>query len=514
MKTGKVARTVGIMVAAVLASKLLGMLRDVLVAGSYGTSAEAIAYETASRLPILLFDLVIGGVVTASFIPIFNELMTKEGRESAFAYANRYVNLLFVFTLGLSVLGIVFSSPLVSLLAPDLAPETHVLAVSLNRIMFPMILLMALAYAMVGILQSLGEFNLPAMMSLVSNLIMVLYLLLLNDRFGITGLAVAMLLGWAAQAVMQMPRAGQLGYRWRPTTLALTPPIRRSLKLALPILVSTWMQPVCTLINTRFASSVAEGRAITAIGYANRLYVILVGVFSFVATNLLFPYLSRASAEGNRAEAERMTGLSLRLLGLIILPLAAGVAVLSEPIVGLIFERGAFSPDDTAMTAAALRCFALGMPFMAANEVYTKLLFSRQQPKPAMVTAIVSMMVNFAVVSMLAPRLGVSGIALASAAAIAVNALCNHLWLSRGGTHLFGGGDWLDFAKIAAASLGMGGVVRLIYPRLPLGRTAAVLIAAVIGVLLYAAAVLLLREREVWGLFRRVLTGRKGDEND
>lgn len=227
MKQGaRMARTAVFMVVAVLASKILGMLRDVLVAGAYGTSGEAVAYETASRLPLLLFDLVIGGVVTASFVPVFNELLVREGKTSAFEYANRYINLLFVLTAGLSLLGCIFSSPLVSFLAPDLAEETHALAVLLNRIMFPMMIFMALAYSLVGLLQSLGEFNLPAMISLASNGIMVLYLVFLNDRFGIVGLAVAMLYGWAVQALMQMPRAHQMGYRWRPTSLALTPHIR------------------------------------------------------------------------------------------------------------------------------------------------------------------------------------------------------------------------------------------------------------------------------------------------
>ena len=152
MKTGtKMARTALFMVAAVLASKLLGMLRDVLVAGAYGTTGEAVAYETASRLPILVFDLVIGGVVAASFIPVFNEILVREGKSAAFDYANRYINLLVVLTAGLSLGGVIFSSPLVELLAPALAEETHTLAVLLNRMMFPMMLFMALAYALVGL---------------------------------------------------------------------------------------------------------------------------------------------------------------------------------------------------------------------------------------------------------------------------------------------------------------------------------------------------------------------------
>lgn len=506
MKQGaRMARTAIFMVAAVLASKILGMLRDVLVARAYGTTGAAVAYETASRLPILVFDLVIGGVVAASFIPVFNEILVKEGKRAAFDYANRYINLLFVLTAGLSLCGVLFSSPLVDLLAPELAAETHDLAVLLNRIMFPMMLFMALAYALVGLLQSLGEFNIPALMSLASNAIMVLYLLVFDASFGIVGLAVAMLLGWAVQAMMQMPRAHQLGYRWLPTPLTLTPAIRRSLKMALPILVSTWMQPVCNLINTRFASGIANGRAITAIGYANRLYVIIVGVFSFVATNLLFPYLSRATAEGENEEAERLTGLSLKLLGLIILPIAFGAAVLAEPIIGIIFERGAFTDADTALTADALRCFAIGMPFMAFNEVYSKLLFSRQQPKPAMVTSMVAMAVNFALVSLLADRFGVGGIAAASAIAVAANAILNHLWLRRTGTRLLSGADWLDFAKMLAAAVAMSVVVRLVWTSLDLGRIAGTVVAVAAGVAVYAVVILLLREREVWAVVGKVL---------
>lgn len=509
MKQGnRMARTAIFMVFAVLASKVLGMLRDVLIADAYGTGGAAVAYETASRLPILLFDLVIGGVVAASFVPIFNELTVKEGREAAFDYANRYINILLVLTLVLALLGGLFSSPLVELLAPGLSEETHGLAVALNRIMFPMVIFMALAYALVGLLQSMGEFRVPALMSLVSNGIMVIYLLFFNGKLGVIGLAAAMLLGWGAQAAMQMPSAHRLGYRWRPTSLALTPAIRRSLAMALPILISTWMQPLCNLINTRFASGIAEGRAITAIGYANRLYVIIVGVFSFVATNLLFPYLSRATAAGEHSEAERLTGLSLKLLALIILPIAFGAAVLAEPIIALVFERGEFGPQDTLMTAEALRCFALGMPFVAFNEVYTKLLFSRQKPKPAMVTAMAAVAVNFAFISPLSARFGVSGIALASVAAIAVNCVLNHLWLRRGGTRLLLGTDWLDFAKILAAAICMAGAVVLTVRGFDLGRLSETLIAVVIGAAVYALLLLLLREREVMRLLSR-LRGRR-----
>ena len=186
-KSGGIAKTAILMVIVTICSKVLGMLRDVLLANGYGTTSAAVAFDTASRLPILIFDFVIGGVITASFIPVFNELLVKKGKEEALKFANLYVNVILVITLLISVAGVLLASPLVTFLAPDIEAETRVLAVSLSRIMFPMIIFTGLAFSFVGILLSFGKFLLPAVISLVSNLIMVLYFLTLDSRFGISG---------------------------------------------------------------------------------------------------------------------------------------------------------------------------------------------------------------------------------------------------------------------------------------------------------------------------------------
>ena len=207
MEKGKnrIFKTAFLMVVITLSAKVLGMLRDILLASSYGTSSDAVAYDTASRLPLLIFDFVIGGVVTASFIPVFNEVSFKEGKEKAFDFANCFINAVLLLTSIITVIGFVFASPLVSVLAPSLEESTAVLAVSLTRIMFPMVIFTGLAYCFVGLLQSFDKFLLPALISLVSNLIMVLYFVFFNEEFGIYGLSVAMLCGWGSQALIQMP---------------------------------------------------------------------------------------------------------------------------------------------------------------------------------------------------------------------------------------------------------------------------------------------------------------------
>ena len=246
--------TAVLMAAIVIVAKALGLLRDILVANAYGMQSAAQAYEIASRLPIMIFDFVIGGVVSAAFIPIFSELLVKRSEKDAMRFANSYVNLIFVLTATMALLGILFSDSLVRFLAPEASSEVLSLASYLSKIMFPMIVFTGLAFSFVGILQSLGEFRIPALISLVSNSIMVAYLFFLNSFFGIVGLAVAMLLGWASQALVQVPKLRSLGYRYSPVFDFASPEIKRSLKSALPILIGTWTQPICSLINTRYAS--------------------------------------------------------------------------------------------------------------------------------------------------------------------------------------------------------------------------------------------------------------------
>ncbi len=487
--------TAAVMAVIILLSKIFGLLRDILVAGAYGTTAPAVAYETASRLPILLFDLVLGGVVSAAFIPIFSDLLVREGKKSAMRYAASYVNVISLFTGAITLLGVLFASPLVRLLAPKLPAETHVMAADLTRILFPMVICTGLAYAFVGILQSLGEFFIPALISLVSNSIMVVYLVLFGERFGVTGLAVAMLIGWAAQAVVQIPKLIKFGFAPSLKAGLFTPDVRRSLKMALPILVGTWTQPICSLINTRFASDLDGGRAITALGYANRLYTILVGVFSFVATNLLFPYFSRASAEGNVSASRKMMLTSVKTLSFIIAPIAGGLIVLAEPICAILYERGKFTPADTALTATALRFFAVGMLFMAANEVLTKAFFAEKKPILPMLSSLAAMAANIVFVILLSP-FGIGGIALASGLAVALQCLINVLFMKRRAQAKLPRADLLDLLKSVTAAALMSAAVYYIRPHLPGATVVNTLLAVLVGAVLYAILALLLHSEE------------------
>lgn len=489
--------TAALMAIIVVMSKSLGLLRDILVARAYGTTEMAQAYDIASRLPIMIFDFIIGGVVTAAFIPVFSSLLVKKGKDDAMKFANSYVNLILLVTALIAVVGVIFSPYLVGFLAPEASENVLSAAAGLSRIMFPMVIFTGLAFSFVGILQSLGEFRIPALISLVSNLIMVTYLFALDRFFGVVGLAFAMLVGWASQAFIQAPKLYSLGYRYSIRANLRSPEIKRSLLSALPILIGTWTQPLCSLINTRYASGIAEGRAMTALSYSNKLYIIIVGIFTFVATNLLFPYMSRANAEGDKSESRRLMITSIKILVFIIAPITVGIMVLSEPFVAVMYQRGEFTASDTLMTAEALRCYTVGMLFMAVNEVLTKTFFADGRTVVPMVTSLISMSVNVITVILLSPVLGVGGIALISGIATAVNCVLNYS-VMRKREKLLSGRDWLDLFRslVCAAVMGTAvyGITRL-FPSLP--DLALLAVCVIGGVSVYFILAFILRSDEV-----------------
>ena len=498
-------KTAFLMVIITLAAKVLGMVRDILLAASYGTTSAAVAYDTASRLPLIIFDFVIGGVITASFIPVFNEILVKKSKKEATDFASSYVNIIFIITLALTVIGVAFSGVLVSMLAPDIPESTASLATSLSRIMFPMIIFTGLAFSFVGFLQSFGNFLLPALISLVSNLVMVIYFVFFNERFGIWGLAFAMLVGWGMQALIQLPAVIKNGFKFTFKTDFRSPYIKKSLIMALPILISSWVQPFCNLMNTRFASSFEGG--ISALGYANRLYLIIVGVFTFVATNLLFPYFSKAKAKGDMEEESRLTSTSVRSLMLIILPITVGIWVLSEPIISIIYQRGEFNVQDAKMTAEALRFFSLGMPFYALNEVCTKKFFAEQKTLPPMITALVSIVFNFVFVIFLSEKMGIGGIALSSALAILVNSAMNIAIRYIRGDKILRGEDVLQILVMLVSSVAMGGAVFFISPKLT--GIIGMIISVLAGAIIYFALCLILGESMIRAvIFKFLKSGR------
>ncbi len=480
----KMLKTAGFMAAATFLAKVCGLLRDSLIAAFFGTGTAADAYMTATKLPTTLFDIVIGGVISAAFIPVFNSVLEKKDKKEALLFANRFIGMVLLISGLISIFGMIFSDNLISFMAPDFDADAHALAMQLSTIMFPMIIFTGLAFSFVGILQSFGQFNIPAVMSLVSNLAVILYFVIFGKRFGVYGLSVTMLVAWSLQVIIQIPSLVKFGYKFRPRLNFKDENIRRAMALALPMLISTWVQPLYTIVNTRLASGIYKG--VSSLEYANRLYLVVTGVFSFVVTNLMFPKMSRANVSGSEDEAKDMLVLSLKLITVIILPVMAAFIVLAKPIIAIIYQHGGFSLEDTIRTGGALSCYAIGMIGMAYNEILSKSFFSMQNSKTPMINALLSMAANIIVAYTLSGTLGIAGLALASACGSTVNALLNYVCICRHYKSLLAGDDRADLIKILISSVLMGlvmfGIYKIMTSRMELNIVTGIIIGAVCGI--------------------------------
>lgn len=481
----KMLKTAGFMAVATFLAKALGLVRDMLIAAFFGTGIEADAYMTATRLPTTLFDIVIGGVISAAFIPVFNSVLEKKSKEKALEFANRFIGMVLFISGLIAVLGVIFSDNLITFMAPDFNAETHDLSKNLTMIMFPMIIFTGLAFSFVGILQSFGEFNIPAIMSLVSNLAVIVYFAVFGKRFGVYGLSVTMLLAWGLQVIIQIPSLVRFKYKFRPRLNFRDENIKSTLKLALPMLISTWVQPLYTIINTRLASGIDKG--VSSLEYANRLYIVITGVFSFVITNLMFPKMSRANVSGNGDEAKQMLTSSLKLVTLVLLPVMAVFTVLSRPIIAILYQHGDFMLEDTLRTGTALACYSLGMIGMAYNEILSKTFFSMQNSKTPMINALLSMAVNIGVAYTLSGTLGIAGLAVATACGSSVNAILNYICILRHYKKVFEKRDKGDILKMLASAVLMAASMylgyKLLIGKFELGFSGGIIIGGACGIL-------------------------------
>lgn len=488
-------------------SKVLGLVRDSLMGAYFGAGIEADAFMAASKLPTTLFDMVIGGVISASFIPVFNSILTKKGKDEAKGFANKFITMIILVTLIISVVGILFAEPLVRFMAPNFGAEAHDLAVKLTSIMFPMIIFTGIAFSFVGILQSYGEYNIPAIISLVSNTALIVYFILFGKRFGVTGLAVTMLIAWSLQVIVQIPSLIRLKFKYKPDFHLRDSSIKEAVVFAIPMLVSTWVQPFYTLINARFASHM-EG-AYSSLEYANRLYLIVTGVFSFVVTNLIFPKLARANASDDKKEANELVAISIKSIVMVIAPLMAGIVILAKPITSIIYGHGELA-SHSGVVATALACYATGMVFLALNEVLSKTFFSMKKSVTPMITSLVSMLFNIILVMTIYPFIKgdivrlTGGLAIAAAGGSIVNALLNGAMLFRLSEGFINRDGVITILKSLAAAAVMAAVVRIVYMFIGtadtfMGSIITCVVCGIVGVAIYVIMLVLLRVKEIMG---------------
>lgn len=419
----KVFKTASSMFVIMMFAKILGQAREILLAGFYGTGDQASAFLTASQIPLNFFDMILGLAIVSAFVPVFNEYYQNEGVKAANDFANNFLGVVLIISVCVALFGVIFSKYIIKFLAAGFDVHTANLASKLLKVMFPSLVFTAVAYSYAGIVQSYGEFKIPAAMSIASNLVAVIYFLLFNRFAGIFGLAIAMLVGWALQVVILIPALIKFKYSFNLSFDFFHSGMKKIYKLALPIILSSWVQPLNVMINLYLASFIDGGRAVSYINYANKLYIIIVGVFAMSVTNLILPQLSRLFAENNKSRCSDVILLSIKSGILFILPIMILFLVFSRQIIEIIYMRGAFDEHSVKMTALALFFYSFGMLGYGLQEILNKSFYSMQNSVIPMKNAFLTIGINVLFSFLLYNIMGVGGLALAAAIASNVSSI-------------------------------------------------------------------------------------------
>jgi putative peptidoglycan lipid II flippase len=461
----KLARSAGLISLATMASRVLGVVREMVLAALFGAGSgyEMDAYNVAFRVPNLLRDLFAEGAMTAAFVPTFTRTLTDRGREAAWRLGNLVINALLLVTGVAVVLGIVFAVPITYAIAPHFArtPGELELTAMLTRVMLPFLTTVAAAVAMMGMLNSLRRFFIPALspaMFNVATIVCAFALVPLMPRLGlppITAIAIGTLVGGIGQILLQWPVLRREGYRYRAILDFSDPDLREVLRLMIPGTLGLAAVQINVFVNTYLATSQERG-AVSWLTYAFRLMYLPIGLFGVAIATAALPEIARrANADDKTGMRETVSG-ALRMMLMLNVPATIGLIALAHPIIALLLERGRFTSHDTAATAAALMFYAPGLVGYSAVKIASPSFYSLRDSRTPVTVSVLSVLVNLALNLTLVRWMGYRGLALGTALAAIFNAGAL-LWLLRariGG--LEGSRLATAFLKILAASVAMG----------------------------------------------------------
>jgi putative peptidoglycan lipid II flippase len=475
-KSGKgesVMRSAGVVSAAVFLSRISGLVREMIMARLFGAGVAYDAFLLGFRIPNLARDLFAEGALSSAFVPVFSRYLATKGKREAAELSNLVATALVLVVGAICVLGTIFSPQLVWLLASGFArvPGKFELAVTLTRIMFPYLLLVALAAQAMGILNALNQFGVPALSSTSFNIASVAFGL----GFGYTvgrwmGLSLIMSMAWgvvvggAAQWLFQMPSLYRAGISYRPRLDFAHPGLRNILRLMGPAILGNAAVQINVLVNTNFASGItdAAGHAINGpvswLSYAFRFMQLPLGLFGVAIASATLPAISRSAALQKMDEFRLTLSRSLGMVLLLTIPSSVGLAVLGPSMIGAVYQWGRFRATDTHQTANALACYAVGLAGYSAIKILAPAFYALNDARTPMLVSLVSILVNLAVASSMVKLAGLGhlGLALSTSAVALFGSVALFLLLRRRIHRMHGRALAASVGKILCASAGMG----------------------------------------------------------
>ncbi len=507
-----------------LVSRVFGFIRDILTAAILGAGPIADAFFVAQRLPNLFRSLFAEGAFGAAFVPLASGALAEGGKPAARAFAEEAFAVLFAVLFAFVVLGEIFMPWVMTAVAPGFAaePGKFELVVTLTRITFPYLLFISLTALLGGLLNTVDRFAAPAATPVLLNLFLIAALLLMARHRSQAGdwqgwhdgqaLAWALTAAGVAQFLWLMLSCARAGVALRLRLPRLTPRVRETLRIMGPGVFGAGITQINLVISTALASLLASG-SVSYLYYADRLNQLPLGVVGIAIGTAILPLLSRQVRAGDAAGAAATQNRGVELALLLTLPAAAGLAILAQPILSVLFERGAFGAAEASATAAALAAYAAGLPAFVLVKVLAPGFYAHRNTATPVKVAVATMVANLVLTIVLMQFLAHVGVAIALSAAGWLQAVTLLVLLARHGHFRLDRRATRNIPRIAAATIGMAAILvglRLLLDPAVAGpalmRLATLALMILAGIVAFAALVLALGVtdwRELRGQLRR-----------
>ena len=495
--TRQITRAAGTVMLAFVASRILGLLREIVIGARFGTSAELDAYLAAFRLTDLLYQLVAGGALGSAFIPTFARYLAAQNQSGAWRLASAVINIVTLILIVAAALAALFAPLLVAtLIAPGFDAATQALTVSLMRVMLLAPVIFGASGILMGALNAQQHFLLPALAPIMYNLAIIGGTLFLAPTLGTGGLAIGVVAGAAGHLLIQLLGLARFGARYFPVFDVRDPGVRQIARLMGPRVLGLAVVQINFLINTNLASRLGEG-AVSALNYAWLLMLLPQGVFAQSIATAAFPTFAAQAARSQIDAMRRTLSGALRATLFLSLPAAVGLIVLRLPLVQVLLQRAEFTADSTQAVAYTLQFFALGLAAHSVLEIVTRAFYALHDTRTPVFVGVAAMGLNVVLSLLLIDSLAQGGLALANSIATTLETLAL-VWLLRPRLHgIEGGRVWNAFLRsgLSAAAMGL-----TLFGLLQLPIDSALLLGLggmIVGGLVYGGVALLLRVEEL-----------------
>jgi len=438
-----------ILAIASLTSKLLGLIRDGILAGNFGLEKLDI-YFASFRIPDLIFNIVVLGAISAGFIPVFSKLISQKKEEEAFKTANAVLNLVMMALLFLCLLGIIFAPTIVSLLTPGFSPEKKDLTVELTRIMFLSPVFLLLSSITGGILQSYKRFFIYSLSPIMYNIGIIIGAIYLAPIWGIHGLAWGVVLGSFFHFAIQLPIVKKLGFNYQFILDLKNIGAKKIIKMMLPRTLTLVTVQLNLIVITIIASTLSEG-SLSAFNFANNLQSFPLGLFAISFAVASFPTLSSLS-ENKKEFAKNLTTTTKQILFFII-PVSVLLLILRAQIVRTIFGKGEIGWEETTMLLDAVAFFSISLFAQGIIPLFSRAFWALHDAKTPFLTSLTSVIINIVLAFYLSAQYGIIGLVGAFSISSIINALLLYYLINKKTDFICHSHIYKPILKISLASL-------------------------------------------------------------